>query len=440
MLFIPLLIIGIALYFTDKRVLSVLIFFFFLTDGFQLFPLALFDTGLIVSKPLDFALLYILIIFCIGVFFYKDFFPKPKDKLLIGICIFLLFVLISIGINKYIYHVAWGEIFRTSRNYLFVLVYFIFRRLTKDDVLKILNVLFYITLFLCTIYIIQSIVGRPLLTGASGNGSFGKINRYYNIPKLYYFFIFYVFFSGLVKKKYKAFSMTIFILVTIVSLHRNLLIAVLVLSFWGIYIQKGGLKGVFKYLLIGCICMLPVINILTDRFSNKTSDDISNVMEGAFKEAERGDVILDGTFMFRMALFYERFEYVVEHPLNILFGVGFMAEDSPMTYNMFDFKIGLLNNENEVVQLDTSDIAWINFMLRLGLLGTVLYLYLYYVLAAYSYKHRKDSLMLISLLYIFLLLITSVASSILYYTEMIVPCIMVYLYKKRQEAPIIQNE
>lgn len=421
MIFIPLLLLGVIFYFTDKRVLSVLIFFFFITNGFQLVPMSLFDTKSIITKPLDFAVLYTFIISAIGVIKYRDFIIK--NRLSAWVFIFLCCILIIIYISKYELGIGWSDIIRTSRNFSLLLVFFVFRRLTSDEIKTTIRILLYITSFLCTLYVIQAFIGIPLLSGDTKTGHLGKITRYYNVPILYYFTLFIIVFKNPFKGFWKYASIFIFILVCIVSLHRSLMIAIFLSVFTGIFLQ-GGFKGVVKYIFIGGLILIPFMEKLTERFEDTTSNDIQSVMEGAFDDY--GEVVsVDGTFLFRIAHFYERYDYVIEKPMRAAFGVGLMTEDSPITRKTFEFKIGVPNEDHEVTQLDTSDIAWSNFILRLGFIGTILYLCLYFVVGQTLYKHRKNKLALASFLYILLLFLISFTSSLFYNTESLTPALLV---------------
>ena len=428
MIFIPLLFIGILLYLSGKRIASSLIFFFFLTDGFQITPLALFDTGIGMSKSLDFAFLYIFLIFLYGVFFYENFINQNKISSIIKI--FCAFIIISIIVNRYIYGVAWSEIIRTSRYFFFVLAYYIFRRLDLNDINQLLKILFYICLVQCCIYAIQSVVGIPLLTGESESkiGQFGELNRYYNIPILFYYFLFYAIFNNPFKlKRKKYFSISIFFIVAIVSMHRSLIAPVFILPILGVFLFEKSIKKTMQYILVSIICIIFFGEIILSRFQENTSSDIELVTSGGFIEYD--NELSDGTFLFRVALFYERWDYIMEaNVFRKIFGVGFMTEDSHQTNSLFDFKVGLTDDEQRVVQLDTSDIAWVNFILRLGFLGTLIYISLYCYFLFFFYKNKKeDYLHIIPFLYILLLLITSVSSSSLFHTWMIIPLFLNYI-------------
>lgn len=428
MIFFPIILFGIALYFTKWRMWSGVIFFFFLSNGFQFVPEQFFETGLIVSKSPDFALIYVLAICLIGVIRYDDFIVK--NKITIGIAAFAIFVLISILYSRFHLNVIWSDIIRTSRYFFFVLAYFVFRRFSRDEIMAMLKILIIVTLIGCTLYVIQAVTGFPLLAG-SRPGKFGVLNRYYNFPILFYVLIGYVFFLNPFKGVLKYYSIVIFCLVAVASQHRLMMFAVFVASFWAIIIKEGGLKGVFKYLFIGALALLPVLDVLIDRFSDNTTKDIDGVLGGAFTEYS-GEMSVDGTFLFRMALLYERGLYVLEEPIRMVFGVGLMAENSTQTEQEFDFIIGLMTPENTVIQLDTSDISWVPFMLRLGFVGTAIYLSLYFMLGLFFYKYRKEAFMLVSFFYIVLISINSVSSIELSNTQMIVPLLIAYACKERE--------
>lgn len=67
-----------------------------------------------------------------------------------------------------------------------------------------------------------------------------------------------------------------------------------------------------------------------------------------------------------------------ETKIGSIFGLGFMAEGSKYTDNNFNFIIGLSDKTtDEIIQVDTSDIAWSLLILRYGILGTLMLLILY---------------------------------------------------------------
>ena len=141
MLFIPLLILAIILYVIGHRVSSVLIFFFFCLNGFQIvpYPDVLFNTHLGISKPTDFAFLYVLFLCFYGLNRYRDFLPRNLLTRLIGYYTLLLLVLM--GVSLFYYHVPASEVVRTIRPYFLVYAYFPLRRLTYEHYNKVVYAL-----------------------------------------------------------------------------------------------------------------------------------------------------------------------------------------------------------------------------------------------------------------------------------------------------------
>jgi len=382
---------------------------------------------------MDFALLYIIIIFVFGSLRYNNF--LSRDKINKYIWIFIGFLIISVLVNRYEFDVEWEDILKTARNYLFVLGFFVLRRFRKEELWTIVNKLFYITTFMCVLYVIQGFSGIQLLTGHAPGITFPLLKiRGYNIPMSYYFFIFYAFFTNPFEGKKKYASLVLYVLVVIISLHRGLLVPVFALGFLGIYYTSGGLKGIVRYLFFAGILIIPIFDVVMERFeSDNSSSEFSNIAEGAFVDYDQAEI--EGTFLFRIALFYERYEYVTRDLTTSIFGAGFMHESSKITEKKFDFKVGQMDEKDEkITQLDTGDIAWMPFILRLGFLGTILYLCLYFFLCKTFYKARHDKNMLVAFLYMVLLVLYSFTSIALSNTFMIIfPYIYYILYKQGME-------
>lgn len=402
MLFIPLLILGIVLYLIGRRVSSALIFFFFCLDGYQIvpYPDVLFNTYLGISKSHDFALLYALVLFFYGLYRYKDFVPRNLLTRLIGWYTLLLFALI--GFSLFYYHIPVSEVLRTIRPYFLVYAYFPLRRLTYDQYSKVIHALWMITLFQSVLFIIQSILGIPLLNNAQGGYVSEFIfHRYYNYPKLLYlaaylsWFARYPFYSSLLRR----FALAVFSLAVYLTFSRAALAEYLFLVAVGYVIRMGGLSR-WRMLLIGIPVFLLSVSalafVMLKQQGGRTFTDIQSVMAGDFVEVAQSEagaefsIEADATFIFRMALACERFLDVVSTPASFVLGRGLSAEGSAYTRTNFNYYIGLTSLQTgEVFQLDTSDISWSVLFLRYGIVGTVLYVVGFFVLASYFLRSRK---------------------------------------------------
>jgi len=420
MLFIPLLILSIILYIIGNRISSTLIFFFFLFNGFQFIPEVLFDTHVGISKSIDFAFVYIVVLFIYGFIKYNDYIPANRISKLIAI--YLSFIIISIGVSILYYNINIVDIIRTARSYFLVLSYFILRRLTKEESDKLLKILFSIVLFQCCLFIIQAFTDIELLTGGGSGGHFGIITRYYNLPLMLYFFVFYAIFNNPYKGGLKTFSTIILSITMFLPLHRSLMMAFIITVFIGIYIRIGRIKKIMKYIPILLIAIIPFFFFTAKNDGGRTITDIKNVLNGEFIDID-DDFIMDeeSTFMFRMAHFFERYMDVTDTKMGIIFGAGLMTEDSEYTNKHFDYQIGLISEETgHLIQLDTSDIAWSNFIIRYGVIGTFIYLFFYFGIMTLFIKERMKLCGLINTLYMLIIFIISLTSDQLYTVYMLI--------------------
>ncbi|WP_221411476.1 hypothetical protein [Dysgonomonas sp. 216] len=310
--------------------------------------------------------------------------------------------------------------------------------------MRLLEILFYITLFGSVLYIVQGITGVKTLSGLVQKLHSGPLKiRGYNIPRLHFFFVFYALFANPFKRSLRYISIGVYAFVPIISMHRNLILTLILLSFVGLYYVQGGARGVVKYLFIGVMALIPLSDVVMSRFEGDDfSNDINSVIEGAFLDYMSEDADQKSTFLFRIALLYERVEYMAKDPMNLFWGVGFMHEDSALSEQKFDFVIGVYDRNNyKVIQLDSSDISWVPFLLRLGIAGTVIYLSIYLVMTLAFFRKKEDIYMLVALLYILYIVTTSIASSMLYESQTIIPAILCYIIlQKKNEKGELYNE
>ena len=436
--FIPILIVSIILYLSGKRILSTILFFFFLFDGFQIIPEKFFETGMGISKSTDFALLYIIILFIYGIINTKDFIPINKLALLLGG--YLLFIMCLIGISYYTYHIPFVEIIRTSRYYLFALSYFVLRRLTKEEISSILKILFCIVIFQSILFTIQGFTGIALLIGAESHKSAKLITRFYNSPLMLYFFVFYGIFNNPFTGKYKYISALICIVCVYMPLHRSLTISFILILILGLFLKMGKIKQFINYLPMLLLCVIPLVAVMGAQLASRTMNDINSVTTGEFVDIEEIELGEESTLLIRIAHFYERYMHILEKPIETAFGSGLMAEESNYTNKKFDFIVGLENEKTgEIVQLETSDIAWSNLIIRYGIIGTLIYLTIYISIMIFYYKHRKVRYALSTFLYLLLLLFTSITSNQLYYVYMLVFPLMFFDMTLEKNNPNLTN-
>lgn len=437
MLFIPILVVAIVLYMCGQRVISLLMFFFFLFNGFQIVPEEMFETAFGFSKPLDFAFFYVISLFVWGCFFYHDYIPMNKMTLLISV--YLSMILCLIVISKFILGIGWGEIIRTSRYFFLILSYFVLRRCTRTEIDFVLKVLLVIVFFQCILFILQAFTGIALLTGAEDSNKSGQlITRFYNLPKMIYFLLFYIIFAKPIKGSLWYVISGVMLVTIFLPMHRSMSMVVILALLLGVFLNMKNIKQLIRYIPYFLIVFIPLTVVFLAQMSSKTLADLQSVQKGEFIEVEDVELDSESTFLFRMAHFYERFQFAQDKPLYRYFGFGLMTEDAAYTSKKFDFVIGLDNEETGAVsQLDTSDISWSLFVVRYGFVGTLVYLSIFFILCYHFFKHRKIDYALSSMLYLLFVFGCSLTSDMLFHVYMLIFPMLMYDFTIDKKEEVI---
>ena len=123
--------------------------------------------------------------------------------------------------------------------------------------------------------------------------------------------------------------------------------------------------------------------------------------------------------------------------ITLLFGFGFMSEGSDYTIGNFDFIVGLENDETGFVnQVDTSDIAWSVFVIRFGIVGTILYLIYYFLLVKFFNSRINTNGVKAVFSTLALVFITSFTGVTILKMEFLAIILLMYLFidRKRVES------
>lgn len=328
MLFIPLLLLAIALYICGQRTYSLLIFFFFSFYGFQIIPDELFETGLGFSKSTDFAIGIYLCLICLWLILLIMIIYRLNMNDLFNCRFIWPQYLVIIGVNKFVYGIGWGDILKTSRNYFFVLAYYPLRRVEKEEVDRLLKILLYIVLFQSLLFAIQAFTGKAILAGEEDKSGGDLIYRFYNSPRMLYFFIFYTLFVQPLGKKYSTFAGIVLIITSFLPMHRSLIIMVILTLSFGYMLNVGNLKRFIRYLPYALLVAIPLCFILFAQVGSRTISDLQMLREGNFAEIEDSDEIenfemdSESTFTFRIAHFMERYLYSKTNVMYDVFWFG----------------------------------------------------------------------------------------------------------------------
>ncbi len=415
MVFFPFIFVAIYLYARGTKTLALLIFFFLIMSGFNLIPETMFDLGVGISKGSDlafFILLGCLVLdgICIKGFFRMDSYTK-------WLLAFYVFLLVCVAYSKFVIHLPWTDIIKTSRFYFFFMAYFIFRNMEMDELEKLLKYLFLVTVGLASLFLLQVLLGTEILNSSGFSffelGDF-KFKRFYNHPFTLNFMALLAIYKNPLKGLPRLVTMAILVLALLGGFHRSLTGAFCLVLIVGYIIQLPHSRKV-KVFIISLSLLVPTVVFFGHRFLNSRAYlDMVSVTEGNFAELEWETIasFQESTFAFRMGILFEKIIYLSENPVAQVLGAGLMTEYSSQANKQFDFVVGLTDGSTDsAVQIETSDISYPPLLLRTGYVGTALFLMLYIYIMVYCYKRSSNKYALSSFLFILLSLLISFFSS-----------------------------
>ena len=408
MIFIILAIIGFVLYVVGQRILSLVIFFFFITNGYQFLPLELFETEIGIKQALDYAIIqaFLIFIFCL----IKDYrVLSIKDNFVNR---WLLFFILTFGViivfNILILGIPVGQVLKTIRPYILLSVFYSFRVLSTKDFQTIKNFLMLVTVLQCFLFIAQVFLNEQFLNGYFGGSKMEigeiELTRCYNIPMLLPYFLFQALFSTSNKSKdsFKVFTQILFFFTLLMPMHRSWILSLLTVVMYGIFLKANTQKKLVKYILLFGIFLLPIGGMILDRFqSSNIKEDINSATSGSFEDFDF-DLDSENTLFYRVAHLYERLFYISEDWKTLLWGGGLMTEESDEAKDLNFFVTFYSNETRTEMMISTPDIAWSMMFFRLGTVGTLFYMFFYCSLMFFFYKYRKNLNMAIGT-YLFLI-------------------------------------
>jgi len=418
MVFIVLVFFAIGLYIWGYKTPALLVFFFFMTSGFNLVPETIMENKLF-SKGMDYAILIIAAMAVIDSIYVKNYL-KP-DKLVYLILIFYAFLTLCVIYNKFVVGVSWKEIIRTVRYNMLWIAYLVFRNLSKEQLLYLLKCLFLVTVVCAALFILQIFLNEHILNETEKNHIwfFGmKIPRFYNQPDMLLIFTFMAIYFNPYKGIKRIVTTAILIAALLGAFHRNLFIAFVLAISIGYVIRLPRPKRIAILTSSAIIGSVFIVFFGYEFANSRTINDIAIVASGNVANIDAIDIdiekIQESTFTFRIAHLLERNQYLIEHPRAMLFGAGLMTEDSKLTDLIFDFKVGLSDEVlGRTVQLDTGDISYSIFIMRYGYLGTLIILSLYLFLMLFFYINCKNPIGLFSFVYFIAIVVIAFFSHIL---------------------------
>lgn len=387
-----LLLVALALYFNKSyRYLSVFLYVSFMLGyrgGF-----GLWNNQVLGVKTMDLALIYT---FAINGFLLVTWqnpfrpFKGHKHLWLISYMVLVAFLLCCAVFSYVHYGFTPYQILQGGRSYLLILSLPILARVKPWELQRIMELCFWVTLATSVLYILQIVVGRPLMPYAleyNLDSTTGLV-RLYNAPAMLSFFLM----ASFICPRFFPGNVNIYRVIFFAALMCTLGRTGIFTAILGVVLATvlaGRATTFLKAVVVLGILFLPFMDVISQRFEKGgTRQDVANVLEGKVTEYSGGE----GTFTYRWAWIYERYDYLKDRPLGEkVFGLGMISGSQPVVYRMYRFRIGLVNEYGEVSQLGTPDISYGNLLSNLGFVGMFLYLVFCVSLAVFLYRHRKEN-------------------------------------------------
>lgn len=376
--------IGIVSWFKNKKYITVLMLFFFLTNYYQL---EFLSQASLFAKPLDYALLMSTPIMLHGLIHHPSYFtikgdPIAKCVLLLELYFFLSFIYTVIsGIQD----INWAlKVYRTQ---FFFLFYFWLRRVPVSNYVIVFKAVLGISMILLIFFYLQ-LVDIKLISGGTDEPlslSQGTFSRMRNLPFMTIIFFIILAFSK-IKKLYKYLLFILWGGALVLSQHRGMILSIAIAIPFGL-LMKARVAQALSFIRTLTVIALLFSPILIYRFTDKGGSESSiteEINKGlSMRDTKKAEI--EGTFTFRIFLVLERIEYMIAHPNKLLFGIGSVHEDSPYVQRKYNFTIGAdkadkSGNFTIKQQIDTTDVAFISFFMRYGLIGLSLIILLLVIL------------------------------------------------------------
>jgi hypothetical protein len=388
MIGIILLIISIFLFNIKKFYGSLMLFFLFATNGFQVIPVNWLMAGIPLDKGSDLAILYILYV-CVKKFGLIKRILKLNP--IFNWCLYLLtFTTIAAFYSYFVLEYPLTNIIQVYRQYIFFISFILFFVIPLPLLKKVFHSLAIITVLQSFLFLLQVALGIIVLLAIDGSENVtthleGSYIRYYNSPALLIPTLFYFLFVYKFKNSILFYPIIILLFLTVIApLHRSAIMAVVASITVYTVLKKG--NSIYLAVLSVLIVLGSFINLVNERMNEAYLDITATFSSNLnLQNIDQGD----NNLIFRIAHFLERYNYMIQQPFGWLFGIGLISDNSPLAKRL-PFRNGLVSEvTGQVVQIDTADLIYSPLLLTLGVVGTILYLLIFVKFLIYFFKNFK---------------------------------------------------
>lgn len=391
---ICLLIAALIQYNKGKYAWPLFILMFFASDAF------IINFGATPIKYKDFGILLLLGCSFIGFQKNTSFF---SIKRLSGAKISALFLIFFVFEFLYAYLTnvdTVGNILAVSRDYMYALTYFVFRKSPIEELQKGIRLIFKGVILACILFVTQYFTHLELTNSfvSETNMLAGNYRMQSTPPFIDFILLTALFYLRKMRGRWVVIIMVFGVFM--ISQNRTPILALFMeIGLFVLFAKRTKYK---IPILIAAMVAFPFVNTL---LSSRTAEEggTNNVEVPVFTYLSQGDyqgLAMQSTFMFRIALIAERVDYLLSNPEKIPFGVGPMHEDTAQKH--FNFRVGTANidsnNQARTCQLDSIDTVWGPVLIRYGFIGLILHISIVVWMILAFYKKRENPIMMLGFL------------------------------------------
>lgn len=302
---------------------------------------------------------------------------------------FLVFMGANVLFSFLYYQFTPYQILQGGRSFLLLFSLPILIRIRKDEFDKLLGMLIKICVLTSFLYVLQIATRTAIMPyGEFKIDSSTGLPRFYNFPANLDIFLALTFLKPELFGKRINLYRLLFFTALICTLGRTYIFTTIMLVFLVLFLNGKFKKMVGAFIILGLL-ILPFWGMIEKRFTGGQTSDMKGILSGGYKEYNLGQD--DATMLYRFAWVYERFDYMIHRPIGEqLFGLGLISDSQPWVKRHYRFNLGIRDNETgEIAQLATPDISYGNILVKLGFLGSIIYLWFAIVFTVWLYKYRK---------------------------------------------------
>jgi hypothetical protein len=401
--------VGIIAFIDNKKHVSLIIILTLSSSYFLLAPQN-FLIGTLSLQHGDLALLLIIILTLIS---YRGT-NSELNGIKKGFLFFLIFLIISVTYDFVVRDTSAMQIFRTTRKIGYLLFFFLINSFSWNDYKKVIKIVFIITVIHSILYISQYVLDfsyESFLNPSKEKieNKLGGLRHTHRPTYIIPILIIILYLYDKSKSKFHLMLIVLFSSAIILTQSRGLILSgVSIFLLYLILKNRVTVITLFSFTVIFILIYITLqtyFPIIGERFSGfyqeitLIRDMDTNNLTSFFHE---------GSSVFRFGITYERVIYVLQDPIRILLGVGFIP-DMDIIEPIFILGTHSPTLPTGFEQYNSIDIFLPNIITRYGIVGSLIYIYFIFKLVTFA----KDNIRCIwgAVLYIYLLSLIVVSFS-----------------------------